>query len=106
MYEIWTERRNAQPILEPSLFKSSIFSVSSLVTVIFGMGLFGSISFIPLFVQGVQGGSATNSGVILMPLMLTAMASSIISGQLVARFGRYKWLVILSMATTVVRTHL
>lgn len=106
MYEIWTERRNAQPILEPSLFKSSIFSVSSLVTVIFGMGLFGSISFIPLFVQGVQGGSATNSGIILMPLMLTAMASSIISGQLVARFGRYKWLVVLSMAISVVGTYL
>jgi hypothetical protein len=44
------------------------------------MGLFGSISFISLFVQGVLGSSATNSGVILMPLMLTAMAASVVSG--------------------------
>src|SRR5260370_7560985 len=104
MYEIWTERRNAQPILEPSLFKSSIFSVSSLVTVIFGMGLFGSISFIPLFVQGGQGGSATNSGVILMPLMLTAMAPSIISGQSVPPFGRHKSLLTLTIPLMLVRT--
>lgn len=106
LYEIWLERRDGQPIIEPSLFKNGIFSVSSLVTVIFGMGLFGSISFIPLFVQGVVGSSATNSGVILMPLMLTAMAASVISGQLVARYGKYKWLTILSMCISVVGAYL
>lgn len=106
LYEIWAERRNAQPIIEPSLFKSGIFSVSSIVTVIFGVGLFGSVSFIPLFIQGVVGSSATNSGVLLMPLMLTAMVASVISGQLVARFGRYKWLTILSMAISVAGSYL
>lgn len=106
LYEIWLERKNSQPLLEPSLFKSSIFSVSSLVTVIFGMGLFGSVSFIPLFVQGVIGGSATNSGIILMPLMLAAMVSSVFAGQLVSRFGRYKWLTILSMFITLGGTYL
>ncbi|HEU5379736.1 MAG TPA: MDR family MFS transporter [Ktedonobacteraceae bacterium] len=106
LYEAWTERRNAQPIIEPGLFKNSVFSVSSIVTVIFGVGLFGSVSFIPLFIQGVVGSSATNSGVLLMPLMLTAMVASIISGQLVARFGRYKWLTILSMAISVVGGYL
>lgn len=105
-YEIWLERRNKQPIIEPSLFKNGIFSVSSLVTVIFGMGLFGSISFIPLFVQGVIGSSATNSGVILMPLMLTAMAASVVAGQLVSRFGKYKWLTIISMIISVLGTAL
>jgi EmrB/QacA subfamily drug resistance transporter len=105
-YEIWLERRGGQPIIEPSLFKNRIFSVSSLVTIIFGMGLFGSISFIPLFVQGVLGSSATNSGVILMPLMLTAMAASVVSGQLVSIFGKYKWLTIISMAISVVGTYL
>src|SRR5581483_9490305 len=106
LYEIWLERRKAQPIIEPGLFKNSIFSVSSLVTVIFGMGLFGSISFIPLFIQGVVGSSATNSGVILMPMMLTAMAASVLSGQIVSRFGKYKWLTILSMAISVVGSYL
>jgi EmrB/QacA subfamily drug resistance transporter len=65
VYEAILERRGGQPIIEPSLFKNSIFSVSTIVTTIFGMGLFGSIFFIPLFVQGVIGGSATNSGLIL-----------------------------------------
>lgn len=106
LYEIWLERRDGQPIIAPSLFKNSIFSVASVVTVIFGMGLFGSISFIPLFLQGVVGSSATNSGVLLMPLMVTAMAASVLSGQIVARFGRYKWLVILSMAISVIGTSL
>jgi EmrB/QacA subfamily drug resistance transporter len=101
-YEVRLERRKSQPIIEPSLFKSSIFSVSLLMTVIIGMGLFGSISFIPLFAQDVIGISATNSGVILMPLLLTAMVTSILSGQLVTRFGRYKWLVVVSMLISLV----
>jgi MFS family permease len=65
IYEAWLERRGGQPIIEPSLFKNSIFSVSTLITTIFGMALFGSIFFIPLYVQGVVGSSATNSGLIL-----------------------------------------
>ncbi len=101
LYEAYLERRGGQPIIEPSLFKNSIFSVSTLVTMIFGMGLFGSIFFIPLYVQGVVGTSATNSGLILTPLMLTSVVGSIISGQLVSRFGRYKWLAILGMLVSV-----
>jgi EmrB/QacA subfamily drug resistance transporter len=66
-YEARLERHGGQPIIEPGLFKNSVFSVSTVVTMIFGMGLFGSIFFIPLFVQGVIGGSATNSGLILTP---------------------------------------
>jgi MFS family permease len=50
----------------------------------------GSIYYIPLFLQGVTGVSATNSGVVLTPMMLTAMTASIVSGLLVARTGRYK----------------
>jgi EmrB/QacA subfamily drug resistance transporter len=64
-YEAWLERRGGQPIIEPSLFKNGIFSVSTLITTIFGMALFGSIFFIPLYVQGVVGTSATSSGLIL-----------------------------------------
>ncbi|TMF51099.1 MAG: MFS transporter, partial [Chloroflexi bacterium] len=53
IYEAWLERRDGQPIIAPSLFKHSIFAVSTLVTFIFGMGLFGAVFFIPLYVQGV-----------------------------------------------------
>ena len=101
VYEALLERRGGQPILEPSLFKNRIFTVSALVTAIFGMGLFGSIFFIPLFVQGVVGSSATNSGLILTPLMLTSIVGSVVSGQLVSRLGKYKWLAITGMIISV-----
>ncbi len=84
-YEARLERRGGQPIIEPGLFKNSVFSVSTVVTMIFGMGLFGSIFFIPLFVQGVIGGSATNSGLILT-------------------LGKYKWIAILGMLVSVAGT--
>ena len=100
LYEAYLERRGGQPIIEPGLFKNSIFTVSVIVTTIFGMGLFGSIFFIPLFVQGVLGTSVGNSGFILTPLMLTSVVASILSGQLVSRLGRYKWIAITGMAIT------
>src|SRR5712691_3315792 len=102
IYEIVLERRGGQPIIEPSLFKNRIFTVSAIITVISGIALFGSIFFIPLFVQGVIGTSATNSGVILTPLMITAIGGSILSGQLVARLGKYKWIAIVGIAVSAV----
>jgi len=104
VYEAWLERRGGQPIIEPSLFKNRIFTVSAVVTAIFGMGLFGSIFFIPLFVQGVVGTSATNSGLILTPLMLTSIVGSVVSGQLVSRLGKYKWLAVVGMVISVAGT--
>jgi len=106
IYEAWLERRGGQPIIEPGLFKNSIFTVSTIVTVIFGMALFGSIFFIPLFVQGVVGTSATNSGLILTPLMLTSIAGSVVSGQLVSRLGKYKWIAVFGMLVSVAGTFL
>ena len=55
-----------------------------------GMAMFGTISFVPLFVQGVIGTSATSSGVVLTPLMLGAVTTSFISGQIVSRTGHYR----------------
>ena len=103
-YEARLERLGGQPIIEPGLFKNSIFSVSTIISVIFGMGLFGSIFFIPLFVQGVVGTSATNSGLILTPLMLTSIVGSVVSGQLVSRLGKYKWIGIFGMVVSVAGT--
>jgi EmrB/QacA subfamily drug resistance transporter len=101
LYEAWLERCDGQPIIAPSLFKNSIFAVSTLVTFIFGMGLFGAVFFIPLYVQGVVGSSATNSGLVLTPLTLTLVVASIVSGQLVSRLGKYKWLAIIGMLVSV-----
>src|SRR5258706_1724959 len=105
IYQAWLERRGGQPIIEPSLFKNRIFSVSTIITIIFGMGLFGSIFFIPLFVQGVVGSSATNSGLILTPLMLTSIVGSVVSGQLVSLLGEYKWIAIFGMAGRLIGTY-
>jgi EmrB/QacA subfamily drug resistance transporter len=101
LYEVRLERLNAQPIFDPSLFTNRIFSVSVLITMITSMGMFGSILFLPLFAQGVLGISATNSGLLLAPLMLSLVFSSVISGLLVSRFGRYKWIAFLGMAITI-----
>src|SRR3989440_8045864 len=101
LYEARLERRNAQPIIDPSLFTNRIFCVSVLITMITSMGMFGSILFIPLYAQGVLGISATNSGLILSPLMAGLIFSSIVSGQLVSRFGKYKWIAFVGMAITI-----
>ena len=82
-YEAYLQRHNGQPIIDPGLFKNSIFTVSVLITMITSMGMFGSIFFLPLYAQGVLGVTATYSGLILTPLMISLIISSIISGQLV-----------------------
>jgi len=100
------ERQGKEPIFEPGLFKSSarIFGVSIIVTVIFSISLFGSSFGIPLFIQGVTGASAINSGLVLMPFMLTAIGGSILAGQLISWKGRYKWIAIAGLAIAVAGT--
>jgi EmrB/QacA subfamily drug resistance transporter len=79
-----------EPIISPRLFKSSIFSVSVLAMFLVSAGMFGAIVYLPFFVQDVLGQSATNSGVVLTPMMLGFMVSSLIGGQVLSRTGRYK----------------
>lgn len=86
------ELRYPEPILEPRLFANRTFTVSVLVTALVGAGMFGSIIFVPLFIQGIAGASATNSGAVLTPLMLMAIVGSIASGQLMSRWGRYRYI--------------
>jgi EmrB/QacA subfamily drug resistance transporter len=97
---LW-EMRFKEPIVEPRLFKNSIYSVSVLASFMVSMGMFGAIMFIPLFTQAVVGDSASNSGIVLTPMMLGFMVSSIVGGQILSRTGRYKWLAIISMAVAV-----
>ncbi|MGN6810524.1 MAG: MDR family MFS transporter, partial [Thermomicrobiales bacterium] len=84
------ESRAAEPILPLSLFRSRLVVVSSISLFLTGMGMFGSILFIPLFMQAVIGVSATRSGSLLTPMMLMLTFASILSGQLISRLGRYK----------------
>ena len=99
---IATEKRVKEPILPLSLFKNPIFSVSMIITFLTGIGMFGSIIYVPLFAQLVLGLSATNSGAILTPLMLGIVAASIVTGQLVSRTGKYKWFAVGGLGITTV----
>jgi EmrB/QacA subfamily drug resistance transporter len=84
------EARAEEPIIPLSLFRNDIVSVSILAMMLMAIGMFGTILFIPLFIQAVIGSSATQSGTALTPMMITMIASSIASGQIISRTGRYK----------------
>ncbi|MDW5563607.1 MAG: MDR family MFS transporter [Methanomassiliicoccus sp.] len=91
---ITIEKRAADPILPLWLFKEPIFSLGSIGLFIMAFGMFGVISYLPLFLQAVVGMSASNSGELIIPLMLGAMVTSIGSGLLLKRTGYKVWLVI------------
>ena len=90
----WHERRAPNPIVPVSLFRLRTFSAAVCASFAVGVGMFGAIMFVPLFVQGVLGGSATNAGLVLTPLMLGLVGASVGSGQLIARTGRYRWAIV------------
>jgi EmrB/QacA subfamily drug resistance transporter len=85
------ERRAPEPILPFDVLRNPIVAGSVACMALVGMAMFGTISYIPLFVQGVIGTSATSSGVVLTPMILGAVCTSILTGQLVSRTGRYRW---------------
>ncbi|HVV23375.1 MAG TPA: MFS transporter [Pseudonocardiaceae bacterium] len=72
------------------LFRGGVFSITSSANLIIGMGMFGGLSVIPLYLQIVKGASPTKGGLLVLPLVLGIMMSSVLSGQLTARTGRYK----------------
>jgi len=84
------EFRAAEPILDIRLFADRGFSASMIVLFLSGVGMFGTIMFLPTFMQVVLGRSASNSGALLTPLMVAMISASIITGQLMSRTGRYK----------------
>jgi len=88
---IISERLMGDDALIPlKLFTSSTFSVATILGVLVGFGMFGAISTVPLYLQLVKGSTPTESGFQLLPMILGLMISSIVSGQLISRTGRYK----------------
>jgi len=92
------ELKASEPILDIRLFKDRGFSASMTVLFLSGVGMFAAIMFLPLFLQAVLGRTASNSGALLMPLMLGMVFASVLTGQLISRTGRYKALGIVGMA--------
>jgi EmrB/QacA subfamily drug resistance transporter len=84
------ETKAIEPLIPLSLFRNPIISLCSLAVFLLGMGMFGVIIYLPLFMQGVLGISATQSGNLLTPLMMGAVGGSIVTGQLNLRLGSYK----------------
>ncbi|MER5253522.1 MULTISPECIES: MFS transporter [unclassified Streptomyces] len=84
------ERFAAEPIIPLRLFRDSVFNVTGLVGVVVGIALFGAASYLPTFLQMVDGASATESGLLMLPMMGGIVGASILSGQLISHTGRYK----------------
>jgi EmrB/QacA subfamily drug resistance transporter len=87
---VWAESRAAEPVIPLRLFRNRVFSASSGVGFVVGFAMFGSIAYLPQYMQIVKGDSPTVSGLRLLPLMVGLLTTSIISGRLVTRWGRYR----------------
>jgi len=98
---IWAELRAENPLLPLRLFAQNIFTMSVLATFMLSVAMFGAIIYIPVFAQVVLGSSATNSGVILMPLSIAMIITSIVVGILITRTGRYKAFMISGLAIVI-----
>jgi EmrB/QacA subfamily drug resistance transporter len=97
---ILVERRMGDAALLPMrLFRNSVFSLANVLNFIVGMGMFGGLVALPLYLQIVKGESPTDAGLLTLPLMVGITASSLSSGQVIARTGRYKVLPIIGTAT-------
>jgi EmrB/QacA subfamily drug resistance transporter len=86
----FAERRAAEPVLPPKLLSNRVFVVTGAVGFVVGFALFGAVTYLPLFLQVVKGATPTESGLELLPLMGGLLITSILSGQLITRTGRYK----------------
>jgi EmrB/QacA subfamily drug resistance transporter len=96
------ERRAVEPIIPMRLFSNSIFSISNVFGFLIGVAMFGSMIFIPVYLQVVDGMSPTESGLAMIPMVVGIFSTSITAGQLMTRTGRYKIFPILGAATVIV----
>ncbi len=94
----WVERRATEPIIPIEFFKVRLFATANLVGFLLTIGMFGTLMFLPIYVQGVLGLSAQNSGAVLTPMMLSVIFGSLVAGQIMTRTGRYKVLTMIGAA--------
>jgi EmrB/QacA subfamily drug resistance transporter len=103
---IWAESRAAEPVVPLHLFRNRVFSSASGIGFVVGFALFGAIAYLPQYMQIVKGVSPTVSGLRLLPLMVGLLTTSIVSGRLVTRWGRYRIFPIIGTATMTVGLYL
>lgn len=95
---ILAERRATEPVLPLALFRNRVFAATSAIGFVVGFAMFGAITYLPLFLQVVQGVNPTISGVRMLPMMVGLLATSIGSGILISKLGRYKIFPVLGTA--------
>jgi len=79
-----------EALLPPRLFRNPVFALGSAQSAIIGVGMFGGITLLPLYLQLVKGNSPTKAGLLVLPLVFGIMGFSVIAGQVTSRTGRYK----------------
>ncbi|MFJ4713286.1 MDR family MFS transporter [Streptomyces sp. NPDC088785] len=87
---VFSQTRAAEPILPLHIFRSRNFTLMSVIGFITGFVMFGAVLFLPLYQQAVQGASATNSGLLLLPMLLSMMIVSLVAGRVTTSTGKYK----------------
>ncbi|WP_367323492.1 DHA2 family efflux MFS transporter permease subunit [Streptomyces sp. HUAS ZL42] len=94
------ERRAAEPVLPPKLFRVRTFTLAAVISFVVGFAMFGAMTYLPTFLQVVQGVSPTVSGVHMLPMVVGMLLSSTVSGQIVSRTGRWKVFPVTGTAVT------
>ena len=94
------QTRVPEPLIPPALFGQRIVWTSAAAATLMSIAMFGTLLFIPLFIQGVVGRSATQSGAVMTPMMFSLIGSSMLAGQLITRMGKYRNLAIIGVAIT------
>jgi EmrB/QacA subfamily drug resistance transporter len=94
------EARALDPVVPLGLFRNNVVALSALGSLLQSMGMFGASLFIPLFIQGVLGASATLSGGLLAPMVLTMLITNVAAGLAIAHFGRYKGFLLVGFAVS------
>jgi EmrB/QacA subfamily drug resistance transporter len=94
----WERRMGEEALLPLRMFASSVFSRTSVVALLVGAAMFGSLVLVPLYLQIVRGASPTRAGLEMVPLMAGIIVTSGLTGRIMSRTGRYKWLPVVGTA--------
>lgn len=87
---LFAETRAAEPIMPLHIFRSRNFTLMSVIGFMAGFMMFGAVLFLPLFQQSVQGASATNSGLLLLPMLMSMLVVSMVAGRITTSTGKYR----------------
>jgi len=103
---VFVERHAEEPILPPLLFRNKTFVTGAVIMFFTGVAMFGAVVYMPLYMVAVRGASATKAGLTVIPMTLSIVVASTISGQIVSRTGRYRYLIIGGAGTMTAGTFL